>query len=307
MRMNFITLSWVAFLLVGTCSVAQQPAEVARTDADEHLVKRIDPEYPPLAKAARLQGKVLLKVTISKDGAVTAVTVVSGHPMLIPSAVEAVKKWQYKPFRVDGQPIAAKTEIEVPFSLGISDANYKKEQESADNYFKQEDKCRELLKQKQYSEAESSCKTAVELVEKLPPERQNERRFAYALLGHSLFSQRKFSDALTSYQKELAIAQASLRPDEAELGYSYHDVALGLHSTGDLPQARSFYERAVSTLELAHDHIGSDFLKNNYSRTMKTVLQEYALLLRQSGDSSGADAAEQRAKSIDVKADLKDN
>jgi tetratricopeptide (TPR) repeat protein len=147
----------------------------------------------------------------------------------------------------------------------------------------------------------------VELVEKLPAARQNERRSAYALLGHSLLNQKKFSDALIPYQQELTIAKASLKPDEAELGYAYHDVALALFATGDLQKSRSDYETAISTLEQARDHIDSVFLKNEYSRTMKTVTQEYALLLRRSGDSSGADAAEQRANAIVVRDDLKDN
>jgi len=61
----------------------------------------------------------------------------------------------------------------------------------------------------------------------------------------------------------------------------------------------------VSTLELARDHIDSAFLKNEYSGTIKTVLQEYASLLRQSGDNSGAEAADQKAQSIVVRTDLK--
>jgi TonB family protein len=261
----------------------------------------------PSREVAPCSGKVLLKVTISKDGAVTVETVVSGHPMLVPAATEAVKKWQYTPFLVDGQPVAVKTEIEVPFGLGIPEADYKKEQDASDAYFKQEDKCRGLLRAKKYGDAESSCRAAVGLVEKLPVARQNERRFAYALLGHSLLYQKKFSAALIPYQRELTIAQASLRPYAAELGYAYHDMGLALLTTGDLQQSRSNYERAVTTLEQARDQIESPFLKNEYAGTMKTVLQEYALLLRKLGDSAGADAAEQRARSIDVKTGLKDN
>jgi TonB family protein len=297
----------IALQLVLEVAAAQDmPVEVSSANANDHILKKIDPEYP-LAKAARIQGKVLLKATISKDGDVTAVIVVSGHPMLAPSAIQAVKKWQYKPFLVKGQPVEAKTEIEVPFSLGVSEADYKKEQDASDAYFKQEDKCRTLLRTKQYGDAESSCKTATELVENLPASRKNERRSAYALLGHSLLYQKKFNDALIPYQKELAIAQASLRPYEAELGYAYHDMALALFATGDLQQSRSDYQTAITTLEQARDHIDSAFLKNQYSGTMKTVLQEYALLLRKSGNGAEADSAEQRANSIEVKADLKDN
>jgi TonB family protein len=306
MKTNFITLCWVVFFLVGIPSVGQT-GEITRANANEHLVKRIDPDYPALAKATRLQGKVVLKVTISKDGAVTAVNIVSGHPMLAPAAVQAVKQWQYKPFTVDGQAAEVSTMIEVPFSMGISEADYKKEQEAADNYFKQDEKCRGLVQAKQYQEAESSCRAAVELVEKLPTERRNERRVAYEFLGHSLFSQGKFSDAVSLYRQELTVAQQSLRQYEAELGYAYRDVARGLHATGDLKEARSNYELAENTLEEAHDHIESEFLKNKYSETLKSVLRDYALLLRQSGDTAAADAAEQKANSIVVRTNLKDN
>jgi len=294
-------------LLLGVAAAQDAPVEVSSASANEHILKKIDPEYPPLAKAARIQGKVLLKATISKEGDVTSVSVVSGHPMLAPSAIEAVKKWQYKPFLVDGQPVTVKAEIEVPFSLGISEADYKKEQEASNDYFKQEDRCRALIKAQQFTEAEAACKTAVDLAEKLPGSRQMERLSAYRNTGVALFYQRKFSDALGLYQHELSIAQATLKPDEAELGYAYHDVALGLHGTGDLQQARSYYERAETTLEQAREHIDSAFLKNQYSGSIKSVLLDYAVLLRQSGDSSGADAAEQKAKTILVRTDLRDN
>lgn len=304
--MRLLCLMIALQLLLGVAA-AQNATEVSSANANEHILKKIDPEYPPLAKAARIQGKVVLKATVSKDGDVTDVNVVSGHPMLAPSAIEAVKKWKYKPFLVDSQPVEAKTEIEVPFSLGISEANYKKEQEASNDYFKQEDRCRTLIKAQQFTEAEAACKTAVDLVEKLPGSRQMERLSAYRNTGVALFYQRKFSDALGLYQHELSIAQATLKPDEAELGYAYHDVALGLHGTGDLQQARSYYERAETTLEQAREHIDSAFLKNQYSGSIKSVLLDYAVLLRQSGDSSGADAAEQKAKTIVVRTDLKDN
>jgi len=302
-----LCLMIMLLFLLGMSAAQDAIVGVPSATANEHILKKIDPEYPPLAKTARIQGKVLLKVTIAKGGDVTSVKVLSGHPMLAPSAIQAVKKWQYKPFLVDGQPAEVKTEIEVPFSLGISEADYKKEQDASNAYFKQEDKCRSLIKAQQFAEAEAACKTGVDLAEKLPARRQMERLSAYRNTGVALFYQRKFSDALGLYQHELSIAQATLKPDEAELGYAYHDVALGLHGTGDLQQARSYYERAETTLEQAREHIDSAFLKNQYSGSIKSVLLDYVVLLRQSGDSSGADAAERKAKSIVVRTDLKDN
>src|SRR5215467_7781080 len=154
--------------------------------AEKNLIKRIAPIYPPLAKQVRIQGKVKVEVLISKAGAVESVNVLSGHPLLVQAAINAVKQWQYRPFLVDGQPVTARTEIEVPFSLGISEASYQAEQKNNDEYFKREDECRNFLKAQKYPEAEASCKSAAELAEKLPSERQNERRTANELVGEAL-------------------------------------------------------------------------------------------------------------------------
>jgi periplasmic protein TonB len=119
-------------MLPGIGSAQQGPKNTTEVSADqaialtaqratENLNNKVNPTYPQLAKAARIQGTVKLAVVISKTGNVDSVKVISGLPMLVPSAVEAVKKWQYKPFLVDGQAVAVQTEIELLFSLGISE------------------------------------------------------------------------------------------------------------------------------------------------------------------------------------------
>jgi len=75
------------------------------------------PVYPPLAKQARIQGTVKLNAIISKEGNIEQLTVVSGHPLLIPSALEAVKKWRYKPTLLNGEPVEVITQIDVNFTL----------------------------------------------------------------------------------------------------------------------------------------------------------------------------------------------
>ena len=75
------------------------------------------PVYPPLAKQARIQGVVKLNAVISKEGAIEQLTVVSGHPLLIPSALEAVKKWRYKPTLLNSEPVEVITQIDVNFTL----------------------------------------------------------------------------------------------------------------------------------------------------------------------------------------------
>jgi TonB family protein len=81
------------------------------------LVKKVPPAYPDNARIARVQGSVVLKALIDKDGAVEDLTLISGHPMLAPSAIEAVKQWKYKPYLLNGQPVKVETQIVVNFQL----------------------------------------------------------------------------------------------------------------------------------------------------------------------------------------------
>jgi len=81
------------------------------------LVRRVQPNYPPLARQARISGTVVLRAVISKDGSIENLTVVSGHPMLAPAAIDAVKQWKYKPYLLNGEPVEVDTEVQVNFTL----------------------------------------------------------------------------------------------------------------------------------------------------------------------------------------------
>lgn len=81
------------------------------------LIKKVQPPYPPLARQARIQGQVVLQAEISKDGGIQNLRLISGHPMLAPAAIEAVKQWRYKPYYLNGEPVEVETQITVIFSL----------------------------------------------------------------------------------------------------------------------------------------------------------------------------------------------
>lgn len=81
------------------------------------LIKRVQPNYPPLARQARIQGTVLLQAEISKDGTIENLRLISGHPMLAPAAIEAVKQWRYRPYMLNGEPVAVETQVQVNFTL----------------------------------------------------------------------------------------------------------------------------------------------------------------------------------------------
>src|SRR6195256_4170805 len=81
------------------------------------LIKRVTPNYPQFAKQARIQGHVILQAEISKDGTIQNLQLISGHPMLAPAAIEAVKQWRYKPYLLNGEPVAVETQVDMSFSL----------------------------------------------------------------------------------------------------------------------------------------------------------------------------------------------
>src|SRR5258708_5489205 len=81
------------------------------------LIRKVQPNYPPLARQARIQGNVVLTAEISKDGSIENLRLVSGHPMLAPAAIEAVKQWKYKPYFLNGEPGEVDTQVTVIFSL----------------------------------------------------------------------------------------------------------------------------------------------------------------------------------------------
>jgi periplasmic protein TonB len=82
-----------------------------------NLIRQPKPIYPPLAKQARIQGVVRFEAIIGKDGTIQNLRLVSGHPLLVPAAQEAVKQWLYKPTLLNGEPVEVATVIDVNFTL----------------------------------------------------------------------------------------------------------------------------------------------------------------------------------------------
>jgi protein TonB len=82
------------------------------------LLQKTQPIYPPIAKAARVSGTVVLQAMISKQGTIEDLHVVSGPAMLQQAAIEAVKTWRYRPYLLNNEPVEVETTINVIFTLG---------------------------------------------------------------------------------------------------------------------------------------------------------------------------------------------
>jgi len=81
------------------------------------LIRKVQPAYPVLARSARIQGAVVLQALISKQGTIENLKVLSGHPMLVPAAIDAVQQWRYRPYILNSEPVEVETQITVNFSL----------------------------------------------------------------------------------------------------------------------------------------------------------------------------------------------
>jgi protein TonB len=89
--------------------------QVDMQTALDQAIKKVEPEYPPAAKTAKIQGDVIIHVLIDKKGHVDKVRTMTGHPMLVDAAMAAAKQWQYEPFYLNGKPIEVETNILFKF------------------------------------------------------------------------------------------------------------------------------------------------------------------------------------------------
>lgn len=102
---------------------SQLPTERIRIGGNvmaAQLLHMVPPVYPAIARTARIQGTVVLHAVIAKDGTIKDLQYVSGPPLLMHSAMDAVKQWTYKPYLLNGQPVEVDTTIEVVFAIAGS-------------------------------------------------------------------------------------------------------------------------------------------------------------------------------------------
>lgn len=94
-----------------------RPVRVGGNVLEARIVKRVVPQYPVMARNMRISGTVRLEGIIARDGTVRELKVLSGHPMLVKAALDAVKQWIYQPTLLNGEPVEVNAPIEVHFTL----------------------------------------------------------------------------------------------------------------------------------------------------------------------------------------------
>jgi WD40 repeat protein len=289
---SFARLLVSLFLAIAVTGQTESPKAVSEVDAANHLVQRVEPVVPAIALTAKLGGKVKLHIVISVSGDVAESNYVSGPPLLMKAAMDAVKQWKYRPFLDGGTPIAVAADVEIDFPGGMTE----NERATRDKYFHLEDECRSLANGGMYSDAEPKCRLAVEISNALPKDAVLERIDAISMLANSIFSQRRFSEALSLYKQSLDLAKSYRQPDDADLASGYANLGRAYGVTGNLSGADDQYGKAVSTFKAAIKSLPSMY--ENYSRRLQRVLNEYAQLKEAEGQTGIAAELRREASAI---------
>jgi len=218
-------------------------------EAKRNLVTFAQPEYPPLARAARIAGIVRVSLTVDETGSTRDLKLISGHPMLAPAALEAIRTWKYKPFVVNGKVAAVKTTVEVSIPEHITQSDIDRERKFQDAYWPNERAGREALKKGELATAETKLLAARAAAEERGDEKWLELADVISLLGHVKLRQGDFDAAERLYKESLALHEKHQRPDEAEVAGAQENLGLLYFRTRQLDKAEPLFLRATASYE----------------------------------------------------------
>jgi TonB family protein len=298
-----LVIAFLCTFLFGQLSFAQTkstPYSVPESDARQHLLEQQEPLYPPIAKAARVQGDVGITLVIDIDGHVVSEEIMSGPPMLRQAALDAVKKWRFKPFQVDGATTAVTTTLTIPFHLDTQESNPTAEQEkAAQAWFPLSEKCSSAIQKQNVQDALDICKEALDLSFKagdLNSSEQLGRMDSHQLYGRALLAAGKVQEALE--QENLAIQEARkcLKETDQEYAMPFFWRAVAEVHLGQMDAAFTDLTVAEETLRKAILYLPD--MKDRYSKYLVSILKQHAALLDQVGRST--DAARLRAEAASL-------
>lgn len=272
-----LKVSLVFLLLTVLVTAEEKPTRVDPSIASQNLVKKVEPTVPPLAKAMGLGGTVSAEIVIDSQGKVSSVKLISGHPMLAPAFIDAVKKWEYKPFLANGQAVTVSTTVE--WIVGTA-KHATVEEKALQDYYPAFESCYKLAKESKSVEAEKKCNEAVVLADQLPQNRVIERR-----------------EALPLYEKAVEIRKNYENSgSDADFASENANLARAYAALGQFDKADDFYSNAVTIFEAAIASLPD--MKENYVARLKQVLLEYSKLKADRGQQDEATKLQGRAAEL---------
>jgi TonB family protein len=261
---------------------AQEALQVTQAQLSDHVSKHVAPVYPPIAKAARVQGTVTFNLRIDAKGAISSMKVAGGPPMLQQAAIDCLKQWTFKPFLKDGKAVEAEGPFAIIFSLG-KDAPTADEEKLAEKYFPESDECRkEVSAHVDTAKAAEVCVGAAEDARKFPEDRRFiEKRSAYVWATWALLYHGDGAEALQWAQRAVDIAKLG-HDDNSGNNAVYTALAVAEAKNGDLngadrdfETAEDFGKKAIAwAISVKFEHLDS------YKRAMNQDLRLHAQVLQ---------------------------
>jgi TonB family protein len=280
MRVSRVAFFVFALPALATFIFAQDVLHVEAKAIQQHIDHKAFPTYPPIAKAAHIQGTVVFDLRIGTTGKIESMKVVSGHPMLQQAAIDCLKQWTFHPFENNGAPFVAEGQYSIIFVLGDGGGSTRKPGEDSQGANQQshatpsqiitvhvksetsiqgvdpkteqqfqeyDDACKHGILTKEFNDATvSSCRQAAEVADRLPVE------------GNYISKRSAFVYAATAYGDVGDFKDALLWADKAvdiiKLGHDSDSGSSAAYSTrGEIEGFLGDYLAANRDLTAAED------------------------------------------------------
>ncbi len=248
-------MRWVVlFLFLASNALGQSLPHVQTEEAEKHLVSSPSPVYPTFAEQTHISGDVVLEIVIAADGKTSVRRVISGHPLLLQAAINAVQGWRFQPFIIEGKPSAVVTAVIVVFgNNGIQNAAAQVQIRFQYDFWNTENLARTALAKGDLPGAEEHLTKAHELLGPVAdnPSNNRERVQWFVDAGDLSRAKQRHEEAEQSYHKGLELLQK--RDKEAP------EIAAVLAKLGALYAAEKRY----------------DLARENYSHSIATYRKNF--------------------------------
>jgi TonB family protein len=300
MRYRRILLFIFAFLVVSRLGSAQEVISVDETTLNQHVDHRVAPLYPPIAKAARIQGTLVFQVQVGTTGKIESIKLVSGPLMLQQAAIDCLKQWIFHPFEKDGVPVPASGKVSIEFSLG-KDGPTPKEEKISQRYFPLFNQCNKAISAStDRAAAETVCtkaaETAMEFAQNV---RFIEKRSAFVYAATASANNRNLTSALAWAVKAVEVANLGHDDDSGNNAvYSTKGTIEGMMgdlaaSDQDLTVAEDYERKGI-----AHKELDSPGIAKYYRGVLARDLRFHAQVLQ------GLNRPDEAQKKLDEAAKL---
>lgn len=216
-------------------------------DLEQEAIKKVEPVFPPIAKAARASGAVKVEVTIDETGKVVDARVVSGHPLLRDSALTAARQWKFKPAKISGKTPKVSGILNFNFVLDGDKKSEAEERENPDPSQARLDRGTALLKSNRYDEAIAEFREAARIKPDDP--------FTQYKLGLAYIEAGRFSEGEATCEGALTISREK-QLDDFDLSNLLMCLGEAKHHLGKYNEAiKVFRQLAEMTPEVFDVHI----------------------------------------------------